>query len=256
MPTRDSASGEAAGSLPRTLRRGLQVLGALRDAGPDGLHVVEVAQATGLQRPTVYRYLDVLVEEGYAQRNPRTKRFGIAMDWAPQPDAHGHAVRRLQPVLRHISDITGDSTFLICRAGSDSLCLHREVGNYALQVLSVTIGHRQPLGVGAAGLALLAALPANEASELIAQNDKALRAYGGMTAAQMHRLVDNTRDRGWSVVGNSAVPGALGVGVPVLDERGYPVLAISTCTMIDRIPASRQRQIAEQMRAAVARVGG
>ncbi|KAG1434812.1 hypothetical protein G6F57_021411 [Rhizopus arrhizus] len=137
-------------------------------------------------------------------------------------DPHAQAVRGLRPVLRQISDVTGDSAFLICRAANDSLCLHREVGNYPVQVLAVTVGHRQPLGVGAAGLALLAALPPAEADEVVAQNEQVLRAYGGMTGVQMRRLVENTRDRGWSVVGNAAVPGVLGVGVALCDAGAAP----------------------------------
>jgi len=115
-------------------------------------------------------------------------------------------------------------------------------------VLAVTVGHRQPLGVGAAGLALLAALPPAEADEVVTQNEQALRAYGGMTGVQMRRLVENTRDRGWSVVGNAAVPGVLGVGVAVCDTSGYPRLAVSVSSLIDRMQAPRQRSIAELIR--------
>lgn len=231
------------------LRRGLRVLGVLRRAGADSLHVVEIARAAGMQRSTVYRYLDVLVEEGYVLRDQDGPRYRLADDeTAPETDAHARAVRRLQPVLRRVSDALGDSAFLICRAGDDALCLHRELGSYPVQVLSVTVGHRQPLGVGSAGLALLAAMPQAEAREVIAHNEVALHAYGGMTAAQMRKLVDNTRARGWSVVGNSAVPGVLGVGVALCDGKGYPRFSISVSSLIDRMPAKRQHAIAELIR--------
>lgn len=238
---------------PRVLRRGLRVLGVLRQAGAAGMHVTDIARAAGMQRSTVYRYLDVLAQEGYALREPdaphwRMAELGVMM----AGDPHAEAVRGLRPVLRQISDVSGDTAFLICRAGGDSLCLHREVGNYPVQVLAVTIGHRQPLGVGAAGLALLGALPPAEADEVIAQNEQALRAYGGMTVAQMRRLAGNTRDRGWAVVGNAAVPGVLGVGVALCDAGGYPRLAVSVSSLIDRMQAPRQRAIAELIRAQLA----
>ncbi|WP_019937535.1 IclR family transcriptional regulator [Bordetella sp. FB-8] len=239
----------AAESGPSTLRKGLRILDVLRQAGQEGLHVVDIADAAGLQRSTAYRYLDVLMEEGYAMRDPDSPRYRLAVAVASSVDTpHVQAVRRLRPVLRQISDALGDSSFLICRSGGDSLCLHREIGTYPVQVLTVTIGHRQPLGVGSAGLALLAALPENEAREMIEQNTAAYRAYGGMTMAQMCKLADNTRTRGWSVVGNSAVPGVLGVGVALRDETGYPRLAISVSSTIDRMPAQRQRIIAELIR--------
>lgn len=243
---------EASG--PRILRRGLRILGVLRQAGAAGLHVVDIAREAGMQRSTVYRYLDVLADEGYAVRDEGAPRWRVAEDGvAPAADPHADALRHLRPVLRDISDVTGDSAFLICRAANDSLCLHREVGNYPVQVLAVTIGHRQPLGVGAAGLALLAALPEDETEQIVAQNARALRAYGGMTAEQMRRLVQNTRHRGWAVVGNAAVPGVLGVGVPVLDAAGYPRLAVSVSSLIGRMQAQRQRTIAELIRSRLAR---
>ena len=40
-----------AAAAGRTLRRGLAVLAALRDQGPDGLSVTDIARLTGIQRP-------------------------------------------------------------------------------------------------------------------------------------------------------------------------------------------------------------
>jgi len=239
---------EPSSSGPRTLRRGLRILETLRTAGAEGMHITEVAKAVGMQRPTVYRFLDVLVEEGYVIRDSATPHYSIAQAWRAWRDAHQEAVHRMRPIMRKISDATGDSTFLICRSGSESLCLHREVGNYAVQVQVVTIGHRQPLGVGAAGLALLAALPEAEAVDLIEQNSAALRAYGNMTTARMSVLVQSTQTRGWSVVGDAAAPGVIGIGAAIRDSSGYPILALSVSSVADRMPPSRQRKIAEIMR--------
>ena len=41
-------------------RRGLAVLAALRDQGPDGLSVTDIARLTGIQRP-IYRLLAALL---------------------------------------------------------------------------------------------------------------------------------------------------------------------------------------------------
>ncbi|OZI24613.1 IclR family transcriptional regulator [Bordetella genomosp. 7] len=234
----------SAGPGASTLRRGLRMLAALRQA-PDGLDVAGIARALRMQRTSVYRYVCVLVEEGYALRDPQTGRYRAAPAWPSPPDEQTLSVAQLAPAMRRISDHTGDSSFLICRVGADSLCLHREIGSYPVQVLAVTIGHRQPLGVGAAGLALLAALPEAEAEALIQQNRAALRSYGNMTAGHMRLLVDATRRRGWSAVGNAAVPGVLGVGVALRDRSGYPRLAVSVSCILDRMPATRQRTIAD-----------
>src|SRR3546814_3144136 len=48
-------------SGPKTLRRGLQIIEVLRAAGDEGLKIADIAALTGIQRTTVYRFLDVLV---------------------------------------------------------------------------------------------------------------------------------------------------------------------------------------------------
>lgn len=234
-------------SLPgqQTLRRGLQILAVLRQAGPSGMRIPDIAAATGIQRTSVYRFMDALEAIGCVVRDPSSKIYCVTQDWAMSLDPARQATDKARLALRRISDRTGDSAFLVCRSGTDSVCIHREVGQYPVQILAVDTGHRQPLGVGAAGLALLAALPPDETAEIIEQNAPRLLAYGGMTAEQMHLLVRTTRDRGWSVVGNAAVQGAIGVGVAMNDAQGRPVLAVSVSSTIDRMPSARQKIIAE-----------
>lgn len=232
-------------SGPSTFRRGLEVLESLRLAGDQGLTIPEIVSATNMQRSTTYRFLDVLVNFGCVTRDEMTRRFKVTPSWTAPVRSHEVAIEHARKALRRISDLTGDSAFLICRAGADSLCIHREVGTYPLQVLTVAAGHRQPLGVGAAGLAFLAALPQEEVTSLIEQNKTRLGAYGGMTPEQLQLLVNTTRDRGWSIVGNTAVQGVLGVGVALRDQSGRPTLAISVSSVIDRMPVSRQKTIAD-----------
>lgn len=240
------SSGSTTVDGARTLRRGLRLFALLRDAGDEGLHVVELAGTSGMPRPTVYRLLAALADEGLVERLPaapvwRARAIGIS---PARSDHRRRLVERLRPAMRRISEASGDSTFLIVRDGDDSLCLHREIGDFPVQVLAVTIGHRQPMGVGAAGLAFLGALPAAEANAVIERSAARLGDYSGMTAASLRRLVDNTRIRGWAVVGNASVQGVLGVGVARLDRRGQPQFAVSVSSLIDRMPLGRQRRIA------------
>ena len=230
-----------------TFRRGLQVLALLRTS-TSPLSILDIAQAVGMQRTTTYRFLDALLASGCVTRDDKTRRFSVSKQWAPPDMSSSALVDRTSQALKRISDLTGDSAFLICRSGTDSVCLRREVGSYPLQVLGVNIGHRPPLGVGAAGLAVLAALPPEESAQLIKQNASKLGIYGGMTADQLRLLVTATRTRGWSVVGNTAVLGALGVGVALCDQSGKPMLAVSVSSMIDRMTIARQKKIAAWIR--------
>jgi DNA-binding IclR family transcriptional regulator len=236
------------GSGPKTFARGLHILDALFKAGDEGLKVTEIAALTQIQRPTVYRFLDVMVEQGFATEAESSRKYVFNYQRLTRGTGLADTVERLKPVLQRISAQTGDSSFLIRRDGGDSLCVHREVGSYPVQVLAVTIGHRQPLGVGAAGLALLSHLAAQDIEIVLTGNEGLLPHYGGMTVAQMRRLIKSTQERGWSAVGNSAVPGVLGVGVPILRPEGQPLFAVSVSSILDRMPVARQRFIIEVIR--------
>jgi DNA-binding IclR family transcriptional regulator len=239
---------------PRTLRRGLQVLAALRDHGQAGLSVTDLARLTGIQRPTVYRLLAALLEAGLAQAVAGTKKYRPLLGAETASAPADPRVRQTLPALQRLAERTGDAVFLVVRDGDESVSLHREIGGYPVQILATYAGKRQPLGVGSGSMALLAALPDETAHAIVARNAGHLDEYGGMTPNEMFRLIENTRARGYSVVGNHAVRGALGVGCALLDAHGAPLLAISVTAIIDRMPAQRQREIAGWIKSELARL--
>jgi DNA-binding IclR family transcriptional regulator len=240
----DTLETDNAGSGPRTLRRGLQVLRTLQDNPDAGLSVTDLARMTGLQRPTIYRLLAALVEGGFAKTVSGTKRF-MANESALLPNIEQDPRIELAfPVLQRLATLTGDAVFLVVRDGHESVSLWREIGAYPVQILATFAGKRQPLGVGSGGMALLAKLSDETVEEIIASNSNRIEQYGGMTTREMRQLVLNTRTRGYSVVGNYAVRGALGVGCALCDAKKNPYLAISVTAITDRMPASRQREIA------------
>jgi DNA-binding IclR family transcriptional regulator len=237
----------------RTLRRGLHLLDAVLESGRNGLRVVDLCRATGLERATVYRLLTTLVECGYVAAHGRFRYIA-----GPRLAEHAQRVvpsdfaARLQPVLARVSAACGDAAFAIVREGPTSHCIARHVGTHPVQILVIQVGTRQPLGVGAAGLALLAALPNEDVAAAIEANSPDLGRYGSMTPDRMKILVRSTRERGWSVIGNHATRGVLAVGMAVLSRDGAPVAAISVASMIERMPRDRQQLIARSMREALA----
>lgn len=236
----------------RTLRRGLQLLDAVLESGRDGLRVVDLCRAAGLERATVYRLLATLVESGYVAPRGRFRYVaGPRLAVLAHPALPSDFAARLQPVLARVSAACGDAAFAIVRDGPASHCIARQVGTHPVQILVIQVGTRQPLGVGAAGLALLAALPDEEVAAAITANAPVLGRYGGMTADRMEIMVRATRERGWSVIGNHATHGVLAVGMAVLGSDGAPVAAISVASTMDRMPRGRQQLIARWMREAL-----
>lgn len=234
----------------RALRRGLLLLDTLQRAGPGGLRVVELCRLCGLERATVHRLLATLLETGHVAHASRFHYVAVTAR-ERRNSAPEDLAQRLAPVLARVSKACGDAAFAVIREGHSAWCVARHVGSYPVQILVVQVGRRQPLGVGAGGLALLAALPDSDAEAAIHAHGTMLARYGGMTPERLRLLVRSTRERGWSVVGNHAVQGALGVGRAVYDAEGQPVAGISVAASLQRMTPQRQRWIAALMRDAL-----
>ena len=211
-----------------------------RDQGPDGLSVTDIARLTGIQRPTIYRLLAALLDAGLVLPVTGTKKYRAQLAVDPDTRSRDPRVRQLLPVLRRLADRTGDAVFLVVRDEDDSISLHREIGSYPVQILATYAGKRQPLGVGSGGMALLAALPDEVARGIVERNSGRLDEYGGMTPQEMYRLIENTRARGYSVVGNHAVRGALGVGCWTrMARRCWPSASPRSSTACRRSASAR-----------------
>ena len=155
----------------RTLRRGLDVLEVVLSAGSEGVRVIDICRRCALERATVYRLLQTLIDEAYVEPSGRYRYVpgGKVNQWRVDSMLTQSGIAaRLEPVLQHVSAVSGDAAFAVVREGGMSSCIARQVGTYPIQILAVQVGTRQPLGVGAAGLALLAALPEDDAEAVIA----------------------------------------------------------------------------------------
>ncbi|HCL86062.1 MAG TPA: IclR family transcriptional regulator [Comamonadaceae bacterium] len=237
----------------QTLSRGLEVMDAILAGPQEGLRVVALCRQTGLERATIYRLLSALQAARYVSVVSRF-HYGPGERWKallPTARQREDLATRLQPVLARVSEGCGDAAFAVVRDGGLSHCIARHVGSYPVQVLVIQVGTRQPLGVGAAGLALLSALEDREVEAVVEVNAPTLSLYGGMTQERLRLLVAATRERGWSLVGNHATQGVLAVGLPVYDGAGDVVAGISVAATEARMPRERQRRILQLIRKAL-----
>src|SRR5690606_9251248 len=131
-----------------------------------------------------------------------TKRFTASHHTSVAVIDQDPRIELALPVMQKLAAQTGDAVFLVVRDGYESVSLWREIGPYPVQVLATFAGKRQPLGVGSGGMALLAKLDDILVEDIILHNSNQIEQYGGMTIREMRQLVQNTRTRGYSVVGN------------------------------------------------------
>jgi DNA-binding IclR family transcriptional regulator len=242
---------EVAGT--QTISRAIRVLQVLAAHAPEGMRLVDVAREMGLERPTAHRLLKALTVEGMAAQDPGTRRYALGpllFDLGILATHHFNLKDVAQPVVARLAQETGDTTFLFLRSGLDAVCISRIQGSYPIQTPSVPLGSRQPLGVSAGGLALLAALPEAEIDAVIRAVAPRLGAYGDLDADGVLELCGLAKLSGYAVTGNHAVPGVRAIGLPIFNTAGSPVAAITVAATQARMTDQRVAHILPRLRTA------
>jgi len=245
------ASRETLGA--QTLRRGLQLLRLLAQGHEDGIRLADVMNAAGLERSTTHRLLSCLVEERFAERDPEAKtyRLGVeAMQLGFASMRRVPLVDACKPLIQRLARLSGDTVFLVIRQGDYCLCLHREEGHFPVKVFTTEVGARRLLGLGAGGLALMAALADDEINRIF---DRHQNEYGqaDFSRGRLMRAIQRTRGAGYADIVDTLTAGVSGVGCTFFASPGS-LAAVSFGAIGHRLPPPRKRQLAELLRAELA----
>lgn len=240
----------------KSVRRAAQLIKLLGREATAGWRLSDIALAAELGKATTHRLLTALTESGFAYRDPQTRRYflGYEIIRLGSLATRFDIVDLARPALLRVARETGDTVFLSARENLDAICLERQVGDYPIKTLTLTVGDRRPLGVGAGSLALLAFLPEEEVAEIIASNEPRLARYPGFAAPELRRLTAEARRQGYAFNDGRIVSAMCAVGIPVLDLRGRVVAAISVAAIRERMSAERVAWIAELLHAEAARL--
>jgi DNA-binding IclR family transcriptional regulator len=150
--------------------------------------------------------------------------------------------------MEMLSVETGDTSFLVVRSGFDAVCMHRHEGEFPIRALVLEVGGRRPLGVGAAGLALLAAVNEDERHQIIERIGPKLSVFGGLTAGDLEHACEKTREQGTAIIHETLSLGVSAVGHAFCDELGHPVGALSVAALSHRMTGERVKRIAELLK--------
>jgi DNA-binding IclR family transcriptional regulator len=138
----------------QTLDRGLRVLDALA-AAPGGLTVTELSARLEVNRTVVYRLVSTLEQHALLRRDAKGRlHLGLGvlhLAAAVQPVLRDLAA----PILRELAEAVGCTAHLTVSDGDEALALAVVEPSWTDFHVSYRVGSRHPLGVGAAGRAIL-----------------------------------------------------------------------------------------------------
>ncbi|MFB9267014.1 IclR family transcriptional regulator [Bradyrhizobium erythrophlei] len=243
----------------QTVSRAMRALRLVANRHGKGIRLSDIAETMALPRPTVHRLLKALVDEGLLARENGSRRYVVGTFALELGLVSARALTMhecCRPILQQLAERTGDTSFLFVRSANDSVCVDRVQGTFPIQTPSVPLGARHPLGITAGGLALLAALSDEDAADVVSDIEPRLRAYGDVSADELHRLRRMARQNGYALIGNRAVPGVTAVGLPVMDRAGAAIAAVAVASTSERMTAARVALLLSDLRKAADDVSG
>lgn len=150
------------------LARGLEVLRAF-EPGDSFLGNLEIAQRTGLPRPTIARITYTLTSLGYLEYSARLEKYALGTPVLALGYAYLGSIGLIRTARPHMQELANHANVSVALGNRDRLNLaYLELAHGSATVsLRLEVGARIPIAKSAMGMAYLHALPEPERAFLI-----------------------------------------------------------------------------------------
>jgi len=240
MPTEATAAHGSEGA-----RRVLALMLAF-SADKNTLTARDLAAATGIALPSVYRYITLLRETGLLVGDERgsyrlsARLIGLAR----AAEAAESIIDIADPIMRQLAADTGETVIMVRLIGRSAVCVHRVQSAQRLRI-SFEPGQPLPLERGASARLLLSGLP----SELLREYLMPLAERDPEAAALLEQKAALAARQGYAVSEEELEKGVWAVSAPVL--QGKRMIAVVTVpSPLVRAPQPLQEKLVSQVRAA------
>ncbi|MFY9636042.1 MAG: IclR family transcriptional regulator [Cellulosimicrobium cellulans] len=226
------------------------------------LGVTEIANRVGLHKSTVSRILATFEQENLVERDEDTRRFrlGLGLIAVAGPLLAELEERRVAyPVLRELTELTGETSALMMWEGNESICVEQIASRHQIKH-TTPLGARYNDALSSSVQVFLGTEPEERVRSLLLSG--AIK-FHGLDEASLEgyllRLKDDAR-RGWAVNYGESSLDEVGVAAPVYDHRGDVVAAVLIPAPRFRVSNERLQSLGESCLAAAnkvtARLGG
>jgi DNA-binding IclR family transcriptional regulator len=235
----------------QSIERALRVIRMLASTNYSrGIGFDDLIEHTDLRKSTLHRILGLLMRERFVERDPISRMYFLGMGFLELGAASLNRVNLREiarPRLQRVAEETNDTAYLSVRSGCDAICIDRQEGAFPIKAITLNIGDRRPLGVGAGSLALLAWLPRLEIESIVARNARRFPRNPALNPKDLIALVETCLADGHSFNDGRVLRSMCAIGVPVLARDGAIVAAISVAATADRMGGTRRARLARML---------
>jgi PcaR/PcaU/PobR family beta-ketoadipate pathway transcriptional regulator len=206
----------------------MSILELFSDKRPS-LSISEVADLTGLNRATCYRFCQTFRQLGYLEELPdRRFRPGLkAVSLAHSALSSRELPELALPYLERLRADINETVNMGLLDGTEVVYVARVLSDHLIS-LRLYVGSRLPAYAASLGRAMLAFMPEDEAMDIIDRSE--LVPITSHTISDRKRLLTELRKirkQGYAFNNQEIANGLRGVAAPVLTDDGRPIAAIN-----------------------------
>ncbi len=224
--------------------KAMRVLKCLGDAGRE-LPLVEISRIVALPKPTVYKYLQTLIEAGFVLYDVECECYWLGPNaWSlgrtVDPSLRVREVAR--PIMQQLRDRFGETINLGVLHGDEVVYLEMALSRQALR-MQATIGSHDPAYTTSLGRAMIAFMPQERWRQHIPRQMQKRTARTIVDHAGLHAELLATRKRGYALEREENEAGALCIGAPIFDQDANVIAAVSLSAPASRVSPSVEGEV-------------
>jgi DNA-binding IclR family transcriptional regulator len=228
----------------------LDIVDALQEHERVG--VTELANVLGVSKGTAHCHLSTLRQNGYVVKDDGKYRLGLRFIDVAHCVRERHVLHDL--VTEEVDEVakkSGELALFTVEEQHKGICLYKASGENAVQT-QLYVGYRNNLHHTAVGKAILAYKQEDELEAILEDIEfESLTPNTITDERQLREELEQVRETGVAYNREETIPGLVGVGAPIRDQKGGVYGAISVIGPTSRIVEERLDEISEMIYHAV-----
>lgn len=205
---------------------------------PRGASAAELSRRAELPFSTTYRLLGSLTRDGFVDYEAEGRRYRLGLrvfQLGQRVSSHQGFAGTALPVLRRVTEETGEATILSVRDGNHHLTVNKVDGPQTFRVTSDP-GHLGALHTTAVGKALVAFADEATRSTLVDELElEPLTALSITDRDAFRAEIELVRRRGYATMDEENEVGMRAIAVPVLNSQGHAFASLATAVPVFRL---------------------
>ncbi|QGG50359.1 IclR family transcriptional regulator [Lysinibacillus pakistanensis] len=194
------------------------------ETSENSLSISELSAKCDLPLSTLHRILKAMIKQGMIEQDEQTKQYRLGTIWMElglQVYDTMDYISKIRPELERLARKVEESVYLSKPAGLDTIIIER-IDSAANPIrIYDQLGIRIPMHIGAANKAILAAVPVDQANEIMEQ----LMPHEEI--AEFKAQLAIIRQQGFAISHGERTAGTSSIAVSILNGFGEVVGAVS-----------------------------